>query len=473
MAMSPQRLPFPMLVLLAALVSGGGLGWPAVAQNPGSGHSLSAADEQMLHTALDAYDAGDSKTSEPLLAGLTRRHPDNYPAAEALGSLYAEAGQLNTALPLLLRASRLAPDESLAFANLGAAYLKLGRVSEAVRDLRRAVTLAPGNAASESNLGKALVLSHKPEEALQAFAAASAAAPSDEKIRYDWALTLFNNGAPGQAADVLSQIPARAMTDQMHALAAEANERAGRYKDAIANFEEAAHQNPSDANLYSLTAELMRHWNWDEAIQIADYGSRLYPHSAHFRMAAGASFYGKSDFRGAVRVFSALLTSDPEDATVADLLGRSCAALADGEFTGCDAIYDYAQRHPGNPVMTTYAAIALLHAPGNPANLEKAETLLHAAIARNPDYSEAYLRLGTVQEVRQQWAESAKSLERAVALNPASAEAHYRLSRAYAHLGRRVDAQAQNVLRQSCDDQAKASLNARMQEVVRFVLTPK
>jgi predicted Zn-dependent protease len=472
MVFSPRRLT-SLLLLFVMLVSGNLAASPAMAQTHTPARNLSTADVQVLHTALDAYDAGDSKSAEPLLVGLTRRNPDNYPAAEALGSLYAEAGKLNAALPLLQRASTLAPEESLAFANLGAAYLKLARLPEAVRDLRRAVQLEPANAASQSNLAQALVLSHQPHAALVAFAAASAAAPSDPRIRYDWALTLFNSGAPDQAANVLSQIPAADMNDQAHMLAADANERAGHFKEAITNFEEAARQNPSDANLYGLTAELMRHWNWDEAIRIADYGSRLYPESAHFQIAVGASLYGKSDFGGAVRVFSALLTSDPENATVADLLGRSCAALADGEFTGCDAIYDYAQRHPGNPVMTTYAAIALLHAPGNSANLDKAEALLHAAIARNPDYAEAYLRLGTVQQVRQQWAASATSLERAVALNPASAEAHYRLSRAYAHMDRRADAQTQNALRQSCDDQAKASLNARMQEVVRFVLTPK
>jgi tetratricopeptide (TPR) repeat protein len=471
MVLSPRRL-LPMLLALATPLLGSVFVRAATPQKPTSTRSLSTADEQMLHAALDEYDAGDARSAEPLLVSLTRRNPENYPAAEALGSLYAEAGKLKAALPLLQRATTLAPEESLAFANLGAAYLKLSRLPEAVLNLRHAVALDPGNAPSQSNLAQALMLSHDPQGALKAFAAASAAAPSDTKIRYDWALTLFDNGAPDRAVEVLSQIPAADMTDQQHTLAADANERAGHFKEALANFEEAAKQKPSDANLYGLTVELMRHWNWDEAIKVADYGSRLYPDSMHFRMAAGASLYARSDFSGAVKVFSALLSAEPENATVADLLGRSCAALADGEFTGCEAIYKYAQRHPGNPVMTTYAAIALLHAPGDTGNLDKAETLLHASIARNPNYAEPYLRLGTVQQVRQQWSASATSLERAVDLNPASAEAHFRLSRAYAHLGRREDAQKQNALRQSCDDQAKASLNARMQEVVRFVLTP-
>lgn len=433
---------------------------------------MSEQDQQTLHRALDAYDSGDAKTARPLLQKLNQNYPANYPASEALGSLYLEAGDLDAALPLLRRATVLAPQESLAFANLGAAYLKLSRAPEAVRELRRAVALEPGNAASETNLGQALVLLGEPKEAATAFAAAAAADPSDVKLRYAWALALYNSNAPAESVDVLKQIPSASWTDGMHALAGDANERAANFPQAIAEFEAAAKQNPSEDNLYALTAELMRHWNWKEAIEVADYGTQRFPGATRFRIAAGASLYGASDFKEAVQVFSALLKADPGNAEEADLLGRSCAALADGQFTGCEGVYDYAEHHPGNPVMTTYAAIALLHAPGNADTLNKAEALLRSAIAHNPQYGEAYMRLGAVQQARQQWAESAVSLERAIALEPSSAEAHYRLSRAYAHLGRREEAQQQNALRQSCEEKAKASINARMQEVVRFVLTP-
>ncbi len=461
-------------VLLASglLTSLSGTIASAYAQEAIHEKAISALDEQKLHQALDAYDRGDANTAEPLLRRLNQLYPQNYPAAEALGSLYVEAGNLNAALPLLRKACLLAPKESLASANLGAAYLKLSRTPDAVRELRRAVALDPGNAASQASLAQALMLAGETKAALDAFAAAAAADPNNTKLRYAWALALYNSNAPAEAAKQLKQIPPASWTDEMHALAGDANERAGHFPEAIAEFEAASRQNPSEENLYALTAELMRHWNWKEAREVADFGSQKFPQASRFRIAAGASLFGASDFKAAVQVFSALLAADPANAVEADLLGRSCAALADDQFTGCEGLYQYAERHPGNPVMTTYAAIALLHAPGDAATLDKAETLLRSAIAHNPRYAEAYMRLGAVQQARQQWVESAASLERAIALDPSSAEAHYRLSRAYAHLGRRDEAQQQNVLRQSCEEKAKASINARMQEVVRFVLTP-
>jgi len=467
----PRRVPAALLATTLLLAPLGSVP-SAVAQVGNHESTMSEQDQQTLHRALDAYDSGDAKTARPLLRKLNQSYPESYPAAEALGSLYAEAGDLDAALPLLRRATALAPGESLAFANLGAAYLKLSRAPEAARELRRAVALDPRNAASQTNLGQALVLAGEPKAAVRAFAAAAAADPENAKVRYAWALALYNSNAPAESAAVLKQIPSAAWTDGMHALAGDANERAGNFPQAIAEFEAAAKQNPSEDNLYALTAELMRHWNWKEAIEVADYGSRRFPNATRFRIAAGASLYGESEFKAAVQVFSALLAADPANSVEADLLGRSCAALADGQFTGCEGVYEYAERHPGNPVMTTYAAIALLHAPDDAGTLAKAETLLRSAIAHNPNYAEAYMRLGALQQARQQWAESAVSLERAIALDPSSAEAHYRLSRAYAHLGRREEAQQQNALRQSCEDKAKASMNARMQEVVRFVLTP-
>jgi tetratricopeptide (TPR) repeat protein len=156
----------------------------------------------------------------------------------------------------------------------------------------------------------------------------------------------------------------------------------------------------------------------------------------------------------------------------ADLLGRSCTALVDGENTDCSGVLAFAQRHPGNAKMATYAAVAILHASQADQNLTQAHTLLASAIAADPNYSEAYLRMGVLEQARQHWAESAAALERSIALNPTAPEAHYRLSRAYAHLGRNEDARAQIALHKTYSQQAKDSLDGKLQEVMRFILNP-
>ncbi len=433
---------------------------------------MPAADVASLHAALDAYDQGRPAEAEPVLRDLARRYPDNYEANEALGSLYAEAGDVARAIPILRQSCVIAPREALAHANLGAAYEKAGNGSAAIKELEQAGALDPKNGATQTNLGQAYLLERQPQKAAKAFATAAEIVPGDPGIKYNLALALFESGSAKAAATILERLPSGETNEQVEALAADAEERAGDYQKALVHFQSAAKLNPSDANLYALTAELLRHWTWPEAIEVANYGASRYPASTHFRLAAGIANYGKSDYKEAVQIFASLLEADPNNSVIADLLGRSCSQLADGENEGCRGIYDFALRHPGNAVTTTYAAVAILHAPKEQQELDRAAALLEKAIAADPQYAEAYFQMGVLDQARLQWKESAVALERSIALRPSSPEAHYRLSRAYTHLGRREDAQAEIALHQTYSDQAKNHLDAKMQEVVRFLLKP-
>ena len=437
-----------------------------------SASRMSSQDQSLLRIALDGYDGGRPLEAEPTLRDLAKKYPSNYEANEALGSLYAEAGDPARAIPYLQKSCSLAPREALAHANLGAAYLKLTRSAEAVQELAKAAAIEPRNGSTQSNLGQALMLANQPKAAAKAFSIASEIAPNDPELKYNWALALYESESAREAADLLERLPRGSITDQIHSLAGDAEERAGNFEKALTHFQAAAQLNPSDANLYALTTELLRHWTWTEAIEVANFGSARYPSSSHFKMAAGIAYYGKSDYKAAVGVFSSLLRADPNNAVIADLLGRSCSLLADGEEAGCGAMYDFAQRHPGNAVTTTYAAVAILHEPQEKQDLEKAAALLQSAIAANPSYAEAYFQMGVLEQTRLHWKESAVDLERSIALRPKSPEAHYRLSRAYTHLGRRDDAQTQIALHQTYSQQAKDNLDAKMQEVVRFLLKP-
>jgi uncharacterized protein HemY len=80
--------------------------------------------------------------------------------------------------------------------------------------------------------------------------------------------------------------------------------------------------------------------------------------------------------------------------------------------------------------------------------------------------------MGVLAQQKSEWHESQVALERAIELRPDYAEAHYRLSRAYAHLGQREQAQREIALQQQFSQQQKDQLNSRLQEVVLFLLKP-
>ncbi len=471
---APRIIRTALPSLLLVLVAGALPAQTSATKHPAH-NSMSVADQTRLHTALDAYDAGHAAQAEPVLRDLSQRYPSNYEANEALGSLYAESGDFAKALPFLKHAARISPRQALAHANLGAALLKLNQTTQAVAALQTAAALDPNNAASLSNLGQALLADGKPAQAATALASASALSPQDADLKYNLALALYTTGSAdsaAKAATVLATLPASALTDQIHALAADAEERAGHFPQALTHFQAAAQSNPTDANLYALVVELLRHWTWPEAIKVADFATKTYPNSTHFRVAAGIAYYANNQYKQAIQLFSQLLTSDPNNAAYADLLGRSCSLLAEGENAGCTEVYTFAEHHPGNAVTTTYAAVALLHTPTETHDFEKAAALLHAALTADPSYAEAWFQMGVLEQAQSHWPESAADLEHSIALRPTFAEAHYRLSRAYSHLGRRDDARHEIELHQTYSQQAKDNLNARMQEVMKFILKP-
>lgn len=441
-------------------------------KSPLGSSSLPPHDRATLKRALDAYDQGDLKASEPLLTELAARYPKNYEANEALGSLYAETDRTTDSLRYLRRACQVAPREAIAHANLGAAYLKLSKPDEAVSELHLALKFDPRNGGALSNLGQALLLKAQPAEAAKAFAAAAALQPSDSALEYNLALALYESKSLREAAAALERIPAADATDQTEALGGDIAEKLGDYQRAVVHYQAAAKLNPSDANLYALTLELMRHWTWDEAIKMASYGAAHYPASTHFEVSKGIAEYGGSHYPEAVVTFSNLLQKDTENALYADLLGRSCSAIAEDASVQCNGLSEFAHRHPENAQAATYAAVSLLHRPSAEQDKPEVKRLLDQAIAANPNLPEAQFQLAVLEQSQNHWQESVAPLQRAIALRPTYPEAHYRLSRAYAHLGRKDEAQQEIALQQKYTQEAKDAVNAHLQEVVTFLVKP-
>ena len=431
---------------------------------------MSAGDARALRGALEAYERGDAAAAEPVLRGLTARYPKSYEAQESLGGIYAESRDAGKALPYLERASRVAPRQALGHANLGAAYLKLNRAGEAVVELQRAVVLEPGNGATQSNLGQALMATGKPAAAAKAFAVAVKGEPENWDLRYNWSVALFDGGDTAGASAALKAGHGVGRTDAVESLAGEVAEKLGQFKEAVEFYQAAAKMNPSDANLYALTVEFLRHWTWDQAVVIASYGAQRYPASAHFKAAQGIALYASNKYPEAVGGFSELLAKEPENALYADLLGRSCSLVAEGASVDCAGLEAFAQRHPENARAAMYAATAILHRPVAEQDMAKVERLLQQSVAADGKLAEAYYELGVLRQQRSEWKESAGELEQAIALRPSYPEAHYRLSRAYSHLGMRDEAQKQMALQQQFAQEEKDHLNARMQEVVTFLL---
>jgi tetratricopeptide (TPR) repeat protein len=423
-----------------------------------------------LHQALEAYDRGDLHSAEPILKGLSTHYPKNYEVNEALGGLYAESGEMARAMPYLENAASIEPGQAIAHANLGAAYLKLGKNKDAVRELRIAAASDPSNRVTQSNLGQALLADKQPAEAAAAFGSAVVIDPASADLRYNWAVALLDAGQVTAAADAIAPMEGKESMPQVQAILGDIAERQGRLEEAAQHLQLAAKLDPSESNIYFLGFEFLRHWTFEPAIRIFEYGITKYPASQRMRMGLGIARYSMNDPALAAPIFAQLLDDDPESAVYAEFLGKSCSLMPDMS-KGCEKLESFAEKHPKNATIATYAAASILHRSNQTEDLAKAGRLLDQAIALDPKLAEAHMQKGLLLQQQGQWKESIAELQTAIVLKPDASKAHYRLALAYSHTGQRDKAQSEIALQQKYSEQEKDGLNARLKEVKTFLVT--
>jgi tetratricopeptide (TPR) repeat protein len=439
------------------------------AQSPGTG-TITAADNDTFQRAEADLDAGNAAAAEPLLSALHGRHPDNYEINESLGLLYASAGRLTLAAPLLSAAAHEAPDSDVAHANLGTAYLKLGRAADAARELGIAARLNPGNAGTQQALGQAWMLLKQPAKAAAAFQAALAQNGDDAELLYNAALALYDCGKAGEAEPLLARMPDADSSAEAQSLYGDVDEQLGRYEDAGKHYAAAVHLDPTEPNLYVLGIEFLRHWTFDPAAKEFEAGVRVFPQSQRMRLGLGVALYGAGKYDQAIPVFADLLTDNPGNAMYAELLGRTCTVLTEGEQPKCTALTTYAEQHPKDAVLATYAATSILHQPADSGQLDLARHLLEAATRANPSLPEAHFGMGLLLQTESEWPQSIPELQAAIRLRPDYASAHYRLAMALSHTGQHDQARAEIVLQQKYNQEEQAGVDARLKQVTTFLV---
>ena len=430
---------------------------------------MGSSDRALLDRALSDYNNGNAQQAEPLLRDLAARFPHQFEVVETLGLIYAEHAEFERALPFLEAGCRANPSSPQAAANLGAAYLRLNRIEPAVTTLRHAVSLDPKNPQTQSTLGQALIAAKRPRDAAQAFASANAADPQNPDLLYNWALAEYASGAVQQAATLLARIPPSSHSAQDQSLCGDVEEKLGHFDRALVCLQNAAHLDPTEANLNALALEFVKHWSFDAAIKVYEYGLTKFPSSSRLQTGLGVAYYGSSQYEKAASSFAAILIGSPGNALYAKLLGHSCIALKSDSGEACSTLLTYAQNHSGDTVAARLAAASVLEARDS-ANYGLARILLERALALDSQSAEAYYRFGILDQEEGKWADSIPMLNRAVALRAAWSKAHQRLARAYSHLDQREQAQREASLARELLQKEDTDAEVKRSELKTFIL---
>jgi tetratricopeptide (TPR) repeat protein len=434
---------------------------------------VSAADEHRFKEAMSALNAGNFAQAEGILKDLRARHSRNYEINESLGLAYASQDRLPEALPLLQEAAREQPKAAVSHANLGTAYLKLGRNREAAAELEIAAQIEAGNAQTLEALGQAWMLLQQPQKAAAAFSQALIKDGDNPDLLYNSALAFFDAGDAKRAEMTLARMPGVESSSQAQSLYGDVEEKLGNYQSAAQHDANAAQLAPTEANIYLLGVEFLRHWTFVAAIKEFQAGLQLFPESRRMRLGLGAAYFGNSDYDQAAPVFADLLESDPDNLAYADLLGRACTVLAEGLNPKCAGLLAFAEKHPANAMLNTYAATSILHGQAQGDRLDQARRFLQAAIAANPDLPQARYEMGLLLQRQGQWQDSIPELQAAIRSKPDYAEAHYHLALAYSHTGRKDQAKGEIALQQKYSQQQDQDLDARMKGITTLLVNMK
>jgi tetratricopeptide (TPR) repeat protein len=222
----------------------------------------------------------------------------------------------------------------------------------------------------------------------------------------------------------------------LHSILGKAEAAQKNYKAAAFEDQKAAEMEPSETNVFNFGMALF-HLDHNAAITILRYGVQKYPDSVKLRVALGTVLYtdGKS-LEGAQLLCEAqeLNPSDPHpmemlaetEIVPPGLAPRVTALFADlhkrYQHDGL-ILYDYTMVQSGRWSNST-----------DPPPPHFADSL-EAAIKLDPKLPQPYFQLSLNAEQQKNYAEEIRLLKKAIALDPAKEEYHYRLAFAYRRSG--------------------------------------
>ena len=105
--------------------------------------------------------------------------------------------------------------------------------------------------------------------------------------------------------------------------------------------------------------------------------------------------------------------------------------------------------------------------------LSTVENLLRKAIALDDSLAEAHLQLGNLYSDQHRYNDSIVEYERALELNPALSDAHYRLGTDYVHVGKKESAEKEFAVYQKLRADHLAEVQKERDEVQQFVYSEK
>jgi tetratricopeptide (TPR) repeat protein len=426
--------------------------------------------------AVAQYDAGHFPEAAAQLENLLPQVPESFEVHELLGLVYTGESQDALANPHLEKAVRLKPASAAARTNLATNLVRLGKLEEAQEQLKKAVALEPRNFDANHNLGELYVRLGNLPDAVPFLQQAQQINPSSYDNGYDLALAYLLTERPAPARQLVQSLLQKKDTAELHNLLGEIEEKEGNFVAAVNELEIAAHQDPSESNLFDWASELLLHRTLEPAIEVFRQSAQRYPNSPRIAIGLGIALYSRGNYDDAVKSLLRAADLSPSDPRCYFFLSKAYDSSPSQADEVIQRFARFSELQPSNARSFYYYAMSLWKGrraqdPG--LDLRQIESLLKKAITLDPKLADAHLQLGNLYSDQTQYAESIPQYLLALELNPDLADAHYRLGQAYVHTSAKEKAQEQFQVYQQLRAQRLADLDKQIADIRQFVNSEK
>jgi tetratricopeptide (TPR) repeat protein len=445
----------------------------AMAAQSGSAQQAKES-EHRFQTALTLYRAGKFTDAQQQLQALYRTNPNNFEINELNGLIYAALGRDEDATPYLERAVRINPNLPDARTTLAVGLVRLHRMTEAEVHLRKAAELAPETYDANHNLGELYIQLNKLQEAVPYLKRAQEINSSAYNNGYDLALASERIGNLAEARQQLEDLIRVNDTAELHSLLGVIEERSKNYLASAAQFEKAAHMDPSENNIFEWGTELLLHQTFEPAIEVFKAGLARYPQSSQMKIGSGVAQYGLGNFDAGAQAFLEASDMNPVDRLPLIFLGKAYDNLSPSikdqvilRFAG------FVQADQHDALVRYYYAMALWRQGGDmePARQSLVESLLKSAAALDASFADARLQLGILYANQSKFDEAIARYEQALKINSENPTVHYRLGQSLARTGATARAKEEFGQFERLRTQEVDAANKKSAEIQQFVYT--
>ncbi len=464
----------PALLICGISVLGG------QCQAPSSSRKSSQAVEETkarFLAALTAYRAQQYDEARNTLVPLLKGNPSSFEINELLGLVYVARGEANRASPLLERAVQLQPKVTEARTALATNLLRLQRTAEAEAQFKKVVDLEPDGYDANHNLGEFYIQTHRLAEAVIFLRRAQQINPDAENNGYDFALALEKTGNFDEARREVEALIRVHETAELHSLLGEIEENSKDYLASARQYEQAAHMEPNEENIFDWGTELLLHQTFEPAVEVFKAGLAQYAQSVRLQMGLGIALYGLGKFDDGARAFLHAADMEPSDPLPLTFLGKAYDNLSANLGDQVRArLQLFLSNHPRNAAVQYYYAMCLWklnEKERRPELSREIESLLRTAIRNDPAYADAYLQLGILQADQKKYREAISNYDVALKLDPNSAVVHYRLGQALARMGDTAQAQEELAAFERLRESQVDDVNGKTAAIQQFVYTTR